>query len=477
MKRPLLILAPAISGLCIFFAVLHTNFLLAWVALTPLFLRAKIFLPALIAGVIFSVCSFAWIIPGAHAFTGASIGYGIAIFLLCVIVFAAGFAGLCWISTRIRHVLYVASVWVLVEWLLHYVSKGMPWFLFHMGNALSDNLYAIQSASLTGVYGMSFIVVSVNWLVARAIAGRKWKMLVLPAGVFVMFMLLGWMLLGAWDRAQAGAPGFTIALLSENIPPDIQWDTSNGDRLVQQLLSQENACIAQHPQLILWPESAIPWTYTQDDDLVRELLHRSAPSGITHVLGMNTAVSDKLVYNSAYCLTSAGTVMGRYDKRLPLLLVEQPWNGWLIPFFSAGGYAVSPGTTDLPLPTPYGKAGIMICNESALPETAAASVSHGARFLLNMSNDGWFSDTYLVHMHFYNARLRAVETRKDIAINSNNGLSGFVSASGRIDDASYASMYPNDIRTVAVSYPCLPVYLCIFLLLSAITIHLKTKLS
>jgi apolipoprotein N-acyltransferase len=371
-------------------------------------------------------------------------------------------------------VLYIASVWVLAEWLLHWASKGMPWFLFHMGNALSTNLYAIQSASITGVYGMSFIVVCVNWLLARAIAARKWKSVLLPAGIFLAYMTLGWVLLATLEKN--ASKGFTVAILSEDIPPDIQWDQANGDHLVRQLLTLENDCIAQHPQMILWSESAIPWTYSPNDDLVRELLHRSASAGITHMLGMNTAVTDKLVLNSAYCLAPDGSVLGRYDKRIPLLLVEQSWNNWLIPFFSANGYAVSPGRSDLPLPTPYGRAGVLICNESALPETAAASVSHGARFLLNMSNDGWFSDTYLEEMHFYNARLRAVETRKDIAVNSNNGRSGFVSASGRIDDASYATIYPNNIRTIAVSYPLLPVYACIFLLLVTIIIHKKTSL-
>src|SRR5262249_16432305 len=160
---------------------------------------------------------------------------GIMIFVICVAIFSSGFALVYWISTRIRHVLYIASVWVLAEWLLHWASKGMPWFLFHIGNALSANLYAIQSASITAVYGMTFIVVCVHWLLARPILARKWKLFFLPAGVFLSYMAFGWILLNVFEKDQPTAKGFTVAILSENISPDIQWDQNNGDHLVQQL--------------------------------------------------------------------------------------------------------------------------------------------------------------------------------------------------------------------------------------------------
>jgi apolipoprotein N-acyltransferase len=190
---------------------------------------------------------------------------------------------------------------------------------------------------------------------------------------------------------------------------------------------------------------------------------------------MNTAVTENVVGNSAYCLLPGGKLAGRYDKVTPLLFIEQPMHGLLLPFFSANGYSVSPGNNHLPLSTPYGKAGILICNESALPDAAAATVKHGAQFLLNLSNDGWFRNTYLVSSHFYNARLRAVETRKDLAINSSNGWCGMVSASGRVDDAELVTMHPNEIRTMAVRYPLLPACICLCIVLFTIIINQKTK--
>jgi apolipoprotein N-acyltransferase len=172
-----------------------------------------------------------------------------------------------------------------------------------------------------------------------------------------------------------------------------------------------------------------------------------------------------------------GRVAGRYDKTTPLLFVEQPGFGLQLPFFSPDGYSVEPGASDRPLVTPYGKAGVLICNESTLPGAAASRVRQGAQFLLNLSNDGWFRDSWLVDQHFYNARLRAVETRKDMVVNSNYGRSGCIHASGRIDTAAFLfTIYPNDKVSIAVRYPLIPVFICLLFILAIIVINKKPSL-
>ncbi|MDO6429938.1 apolipoprotein N-acyltransferase [Flavitalea sp. BT771] len=472
MNRYFAFFGAILSGLCLYFAVLHTVFILSWVALVPVVVAAhrtvrRSYALFFLAAFTFSVGAFSWMIPGAHSFTGGPLVYGIAVFGVCVLIFAFGLASLLWVCTRtasgavstMSDAFFAASVWVLAEALLQWAARGMPWFLFHLGNGLADNLYAIQPVSVTGVYGVSWIVACVNFLVARAIALRHWKKIFLPIILFASYMTAGWLLLWSFERTEPQG-SFSVSILNENIPPETQWDQSNGRQLVSQLLEAERTAIAARPAMILWPESAIPWTWSPDDDLVRELLRHSDPANITHILGMNTAVRTAVVGNSAYCILPGGQLAGRYDKKTPLLLIEQPWHSWLIPFVSADGYSVAPGISDVPLKTPYGNAGILICNESTLPDAAAATVSRGAQWLFNLSNDGWFRDNYLVRLHFSNARLRAVETRKDIAINSNNGISGLVSASGRIDGSDLVTIHPNRLLTTAVQYPNWPIYLC-----------------
>jgi apolipoprotein N-acyltransferase len=164
-----------------------------------------------------------------------------------------------------------------------------------------------------------------------------------------------------------------------------------------------------------------------------------------------------------------GKIAGRYDKRIPLSFIEQPAAGIIFPFLSSEGFVVKRGENNEPLNTPYGKAGVMICNESSVPSAASSVAKNGAQFLVNISNDGWFNNTYLVNLHFYNVRMRAVETRKDIVVNSNTGISGLVKASGEIaiqerSDEPYVktlSIIPNNIVTPAVIMPLLLVYVCL----------------
>jgi apolipoprotein N-acyltransferase len=488
MKRRSTIIGAFISGLCLYLALSHTASQLVWIALVPLFLVAhddrrfidrRRFLPGFVAGATLSVFAFAWMIPGARAFTGAAIAYGIALFVLCVSIFAFG----CGVLLACCPPPLTVPVWVLAETVLQSAAEKMPWFLLHVGNALASDLYAIQPVSIIGVTGAGFVVLSVNYLATLAIRRRSRIYALAPVLLFGCYMAWGWWLLPADTATQH--PSFPLAILTEQIPPEIAWDETNGNTRVQQLLEQEDRCIAGHPRMILWAESALPWTYSPDDDLVREILHHSRPQSIAHVLGMNTAVSARVVRNSAYCLLPDGKVAGRYDKTTPLLFIEQPGLGLQFPFFSPDGYSVEPGDRDQPLVTPYGKAGVLICNESALPYAAASRVRQGAQFLLNLSNDGWFRDTWLVGQHFYNARLRAVETRKDMAVNSNNGWSGCIHASGRTEAAAAApadatglvfSIQPNDDQPIAIRYPRLPVYGCLLLVLAIIIINKKPSL-
>ena len=514
MNRITTIGGAVLSGLGVYLAFSHRAPFLIWIALVPLFLalegvprgggysngrRSYRFFSALAAAATFSVFAFAWMIPGAHAFTGASVGYGIAIFLICVLVFSLGCAVLlAWTPGML-----VAPVVILAETLLQWAAAKMPWFLFHIGNALATELVAIQPMSVMGVTGAGFVVILVNYGLAQACLrrSRRWALAaVLLLGIYLGW---GWWLLPREDQRAPSlgqrAPAFLLATVKENIPPEIPWDSTNGYERVRQLLQQEDSCLVMGAGMLLWSESAIPWTYSPDDDLVKELLRHSAGRAaaadhvagrevaaaavrpgarpITQVLGMNTAVSAGVVRNSAYCLLPDGRVAGRYDKHDPLLFIEQPALGWQFPFFSSDGYSVEPGDSELPLVTPYGKAGVLICNESALPGAAAARVREGAQFLVNLSNDGWFRDTWLIAQHFYNARLRAVETRKDLVINSNNGWSGCIHASGRIDTAGRVfPIRPNDLRPIAVRYPLLPAVGALIFVLVILIINQKTRL-
>ena len=311
---------------------------------------------------------------------------------------------------------------------------------------------------------MTFVVVMVNYLFAVFIAKKLWQKLYIPVSIVIVYLLAGFFMFRNFETRSPGSKTFNVAILAENFLPDIAWDNNTGNILVQKLLDLNHQAVTLNADMALWSESAIPWTYRKDDDLVREVFKITDPARITHIMGINTAYNENKVFNSAYCILPGEIVAGRYDKQHLLSFIERPFNGWIMPFFSSNGYAV---VKDLehstPLTTPYGKAGLLICNEAAIPGAAARQVNQGAEFFMNMSNDGWFNDTYIVQLHFYYARLRAVESRKDIAINCNNGFSGLVKASGNIEVkeestepfVKMVTMQPNKVITLHSSYPAI----------------------
>jgi apolipoprotein N-acyltransferase len=476
--------------------------MVSWICYVPLFLSIynksakQSFRTALIFGFTFSCFAFFWMIPGAERFTGYNMLYGVGIFMISAAFFSLysacllySFASLKKNSEQTKSILInsllAASVYCVAEALLTIMSSGFPWFDVHSGNGLAENKYAIQPAAFFGIHIMTFVVVMVNYLIAGFIAKKLWQKLYIPVSIVTAYLLTGYFIFQNFETRLPKSKTFNVAILSENFLPDIVWDDNTGNMLVQKLLDLNHLAVTLKPDMVLWSESAMPWTYRKDDDLVKEVFRITDPAGITHIMGINTAYKENEVFNSAYCILTGGIVTGRYDKQYLLSFIEKPLNGWLMPFFSSKGYsALSDPEHSHPLTTPCGKAGFLICNEAALPAAAANQVKQGAEFLMNMSNDGWFNDTYIVNLHYYYARLRAVESRKDIAINCNNGFSGLIKASGDIEIkerntepfVKVVTIQPNKYITLASLLPGIFMYgSAIFITIFLISMFIKKQ--
>lgn len=485
-----------LSGLFTTVAVTRFSPVLVWCCFVPLFMLLSIgsVKTAIRAGAYFgaalSLGLFFWMIPGASRFTGHRTAYGwLALIVACTFLclffgwISGVFSCLKWRGKTNRtcmDTLLISSIFCLGEAFLERITTGCPWLRFHAGFPLAASRYGIQPAACLGIYGLSFVVVAVNYLFAMAIRRKAWHRLLLPAGIILLYLVSGYLLQLHFEQTRPAAKKITVAILTENTPPETKWNDQTGNQLAQGLLRLSRQAAAVKPDIALWSESAIPWTYLKDDDLVAAILRNTAPAGLTHILGMNTATgTENVVYNSAYVITSDGRVSGRYDKQVLLSLIEKPLEGLLLPFMSSAGYTAMPGPAKDPVLTPVGKAGILICNESMQQELARSAVQKGAVFLCNLSNDGWFSDTYLTGAHFYNARLSAVETRKDMVVNSNLGYSGLIRASGDISfmqkaghpTVSLASIEENHWQSLAVRHPWLSLYFCLGLVLTLLILR------
>lgn len=479
-------------------AVCNINIILIWICFIPLFMileslsAKKAFKVGLIFGGVMSIVLFFWMIPGAKRFTGTNIGYGAIVFVISGCFFSFFFALITWCFSLLKMTknapcasvangVLIAALFCIGEALLTLVSSGLPWFDFHAGYPLSANIYAIQPAAYFGVPILSFVVLLVNYLCAVFINEKQWVKFLIAVSMIGLYFLSGYFILQNFNSNLPSGKKVKIAILSENIPPETKWNDYTGDGLAQRLLDMSRQAADLKPAIAVWSESAIPWTYRRDDDLVNEILKITKAAGITHILGINTATKQTgVVNNSAYCITPNGNIAGRYDKQVLLSLIEKPISGFVIPFMSSAGFTAEAGAYSAPLNTPFGKAGIIICNESTVPAVAYNAVKKGATFLCNMTNDGWFSNTYIVGLHFYAARLRAVETRKDLVISSNNGYGGLIKASGAIVLKERSSqplvklvtVNENHFKTLQLNHPWLFVYICLGFVIVAICYRL-----
>jgi apolipoprotein N-acyltransferase len=355
---------------------------------------------------------------------------------------------------------------VALELLRTSLFSGLPWAL--LGYSQSPWLAVIQIADLTGVYGISFVIVLVNVALAESLLWiiKKYRTLPLrqplttfpwitPAAALAMLavtLVYGVSLLRATDIPSAG---LTIGLVQANIDQAHKWDAAYRQETLDRYarLTEE---AADKTDLVIWPEAATPFLFEQ------ELAYRGKVESMVRRYGVPLVFgSPALRYytngkpylmNSAYLFSPEGRILGRYDKRhlvpfgeyIPLksflFFLEKLVEG--IGDFEAGTVptvlalpAKPDGHTELPLRTPA-KFGVVICFEAIFPDLVREFVRDGADFMVTITNDAWFGNSAAPYQHFGMVVLRAVENHVAFARAANTGISGFIDPYGRVLNAS-----------------------------------------
>ncbi|MFN2376703.1 MAG: apolipoprotein N-acyltransferase [Candidatus Binatia bacterium] len=336
-----------------------------------------------------------------------------------------------------------AATWVGTEFLRARLL-GDPWGL--LGYSQASRPAWIQIADLAGVYGVGFVVLLVNAVLAEflvAAAGTGPRRRVLATGLATLVIVPGLTLAyGDWrlrDFAQVdGQRTLDVTLVQGNLALEDQWlpsmQKANLDRYLE--LTRE-ALVDADANLVVWPENAVTFFLQDSPQRRASIAEVLEPSGSMLVAGGPHAVRgpDPVYYNSAYLLGSDGAIRARYDKQrlLPfgefqptrvLGLVASRFD--VVREFSPGADAAT--TLDL------GGIllGVVICNEAMFPEPASERAAAGVQALLVLTNDSWVGERNFADQALHKAMLRAVEQRRWMARSSTSGPSAIVDAGGRI---------------------------------------------
>jgi apolipoprotein N-acyltransferase len=352
-----------------------------------------------------------------------------------------------------------AAAWVATEMTLGRLAIG---FSGHLGASQFRWLELIQISSFTGIYGLSFLVVwlSVSLLcLALTLSADKdhprWLLVQGLPPLLALAVVLG------YGRHQLSAAEtysrhYKIALMQPAIPQPAIWDPNEETNRFMKLLKSSQVALAEKPDLLVWPETALPKMITRNQftqDAIVNLLH---PCTTWLVLGASDYESQPDAagrdatqwFNSAFLINPAGEMVGRYHKRHLVPFGEfMPGARWF-PFLArlrAAGAGLASGDRPglLHVTEPSASFSVLICYEDLFPHEVRECQNPQTDFLLNLTNDGWFGDSAAQWLHLVNALFRAVELHLPLVRCCNNGITCWIDACGRLHNVYFPES--NDV--------------------------------
>jgi apolipoprotein N-acyltransferase len=338
-----------------------------------------------------------------------------------------------WVTARRSTVMALGMApffWVAAEWLRGHVFGGFPWGT--IGYSQYSQLRVIQIAELAGVHGVSFVLLAVNAALAGCLVLR-WRGAVVGLGAAAVLVAatLGF---GSVRLAEPMATSIgRVAIIQPSIEQPLKWEPRHTLETLGIYFALLRSVGEQHPQLIVWPETAAPTILRRDPALIERFRAASAEIGAPMLVGSIDEIDGRF-RNTAFLITDQG-IVGRYDKIqlvpfgefLPLSGVLGFVRGWaqFIAELEAGSRAV---VFKAP-PAPFG---VVICYEGIFPDLFRKFVRDGALLMVNMTNDAWFGRTSGPAQHLAMYPFRAVEHRVSIVRAANTGVSAFIAPSGMI---------------------------------------------
>jgi apolipoprotein N-acyltransferase len=350
----------------------------------------------------------------------------------------------------LRFVLGGSAWWCVCESLRGWLLTGFPWN--YLGASQWENYSLIQLASLTGVPGLSFLLVSLNLGISLSVMGlfesmgkrqarRMHPELYLP----ILLLVLGFSWGGRELRRLYHQPGQTIRIgviqpLAEN-----KWSPELARENFRVLWQLSDAALSLQPDLLLWPETAVP-EELRYSETASEMVKNLVKSGTPLLLGSLDFETkndgdhvERIYYNSSFLIGTAGDIIGEYRKKHLVMFGEYMPFGNLFPFLRSltpMPEDVTPGKAPgvMTLPGNGIKIGMLICFEDLMPELARTLVAEGADLFVNQSNDAWFDPLWGSQGHLANAVFRSVEQRRPMVRGTNSGVSAWIDSRGVVMD-------------------------------------------
>ncbi len=414
---------------------------------------------SVIYGLIFGLSHFfsllSWVIYTVNTYGFLPIWLCIPILFLLALYLSLYTAVFSWFLVKfcknpIVLIIVAPALWVCLEMIRSYALTGFPWEL--LGYSQYRILPIIQIADITGVYGISFLIILVNislFQVILLLTKKEWQgkivkklTTIISLSVTVLLMVMsisyGYYKIRTIDKRSSIAKKAVISAIQGNIDQSLKWKRDNQVKTINKYNNLSFMASGSNPDLIIWPETAAPFYYGYNKKLTNRVVTGITKTKSAHVIGspsFDKVDNNFVYYNTAYVINPAGTTLDKYHKVHLVPFGEYVPLKKFLPFinklteqvgdFLSGKKGKTIKYKDLTL-------GIQICFEVVFPNLSRAAVNNGANLLINMTNDAWFGKKSAPFQHFSMVVFRAVENRRAVARAANTGISGFVDPVGRI---------------------------------------------
>ncbi len=428
---------------------------LAWVSLVPLLaaVRGRTgmqgFILGCLAGTVFHCGLVYWVVVSMTRYGGVPLVVSIAallalsVFLSLFIAVPVGFCCFLARSARIGFSLSLPVCWVAAEHAKSWFLTGFPWQ--NLGYSQYRYLHFVQIADITGIYGVSFVLVLCNCAAAALLhslcrGGRICRREPAAAAALIAVVLLyGHERLSVFKAyGHRSSSPVRLTIVQPNIAQHMKWDPAYLAPTLEIFNNLTLQAARANPRLIVWPESATPF-YFESEPVFRDTVAGLVRSSGSHLLVGSPAHIEEngksRYFNSAYLVSPENEIMSRYDKLHLVPYGEYVPLSRLFPFIEklvAGVGDFSPGRAVTLQHLPSCTFGTVICYEVIFPDLVRKFVARGADFLVNITNDAWFGTTSAPEQHLSMAALRAVENRRYLARAANTGISAVIGPDGGI---------------------------------------------
>lgn len=332
------------------------------------------------------------------------------------------------------------SILVIFEWVRSFIFTGFPWNQF--GSVLAFDLRLVQTASIWGTYGLSFIVLILCTSPSLVIYERTKKSvitsLVLILSIISFTFFYGHIRINANKSTENS--DIKIRMVQPAIPQEFKWDEST---LLNNLIAYTNLSKAEGFEdidIVIWGETASPFPLDMEPIYI-EYVKQAVPENgylITGSIRYEFNKDDQKYEpaNSLFVINSKGEITDKYDKHhlVPFgeyIPLRKYLPKWIKPITKqVANFKQGEGNRTIALGD-YPSFGPLICYEIIFPSQVINSFDP-PKWLINITNDGWYGNSMGPYQHLVTTQLRAVEEGLTIARVANTGISALISYTGGI---------------------------------------------